>query len=106
MFPLKGHNDGDRRRAAAAGGGGDGDICEDGGPLPREHDRRGPLPLPAAAVVDLGYVAASAGPDGRAVLGTCMPVALHTCQFSGLLADAIFKIIFVPDWFNPSAGQK
>ena len=53
MCSLKGRNDGGRRRPAAVGGGGAGDIGEDGGPLSWEHDRRSPLPLPAAAVVDL-----------------------------------------------------
>ena len=96
MCSLKGHNDGGQRRRAAAGGGGDGDIGEDGGPLSREHDRRGRLPLLAAATVDPGYVAASGGHGGRAVLGTCVPVALHTCQFSGLLAEAVFKESFCP----------
>ena len=106
MLSLKSHNDGCGRRAAAAGGCADGDIGEHGGPRSREHDRRGPLPLWAAAVVDPGYVAASAGSDGRAVLGTCVPVTLHTYQFSGLLVEAILNIIFVPDWFSPSTGQK
>ena len=106
MWSLKSHNDGGGRPAAAAGVGAEGDIGETGGPRWRAHDRRGPLPLWVAAVVDPGYVAASAGSDGRAVLGTCVPVALHTYKFSGLLVEAILKIVFVPDWFNPSAGQK
>ena len=96
MLSLKSHNDGGGRRAAAAGGGADGDIGETGGPRSRARDRRGPLPLWAAAVVDPGYVAASAGSDRRAVLGTCVPVTLHTYQCSGLLVEAIFKDYFCP----------
>ena len=96
MWSLKSHNDGGGPPAAAAGVGAEGDIGETGGPRSRAHDRRGPLPLWVAVVVGPGYVAASAGSDRRAVLGTCVPVTLHTYQFSGLLVETIFKDYFCP----------